>query len=116
MPLLKIMTNLEIPPERRQPLLETASARVAEMLGKPESYVMVALEPGRPMRFAGSDAPLAYLELKSIGLPREGTRDLSAKLCGLISGELGIPANRIYIEFSNAERDMWGWNGATFAR
>jgi len=28
--------------------------------------------------------------------------------------ETGIPVDRMYIEFSDAERSMWGWNASTF--
>ena len=84
------------------------------MLGKSENYVMVVLEPPSSMRFAGSEAPCAYLELKSIGLPTERTADFSDALCGLIEDQLGIPAARIYVEFSDAPRAMWGWNRRTF--
>ncbi len=114
MPYLRIQTNLTPEPAARKALLETASARVAQALGKPESYVMVALEAGTAMAFAGSDAPLAYLELKSIGLPSESTSDLSRELCALIESALGIPGERVYIEFTDAPRHLWGWNGGTF--
>jgi len=114
MPLLKIQTNVEIPSERRQPLLREASARVAQLLGKPERYVMVMLEIQPDMLFSASPEPLAYLELKSIGLPGEQTAAFSAALCDLLSEQLAIPSERIYIEFANAERHLWGWNGATF--
>jgi phenylpyruvate tautomerase PptA (4-oxalocrotonate tautomerase family) len=84
------------------------------MLGKPERYVMVRLEHNPHMLFAGSDAPLAYLELKSIGLPGERTADYSRDLSELIGKQLQIPSDRVYIEFSDAARHLWGWNGATF--
>jgi phenylpyruvate tautomerase PptA (4-oxalocrotonate tautomerase family) len=114
MPLLKIQTNLEVPADQRQALLTHASRATATVLGKPEAYVMVALEDARPMLFAGSDAPLAYLELKSIGLPEDRTRDFSAKLSDVVEAGLGIPKNRIYVEFASAAAHMWGWNGDTF--
>ncbi len=114
MPLLKIHTNRSLDASTQTALLHKASATVAERLGKPERYVMVTLDADRPMLFAGNDAPLAYLELKSIGLPDNSTTTLSAALCDLISDELNIPSDRIYIEFSNAERQMWGWDGRTF--
>jgi hypothetical protein len=75
---------------------------------------MVAIEAGQDMLFAGSSDPLAYLELKSIGLLETATPALSAALCQLISAELGIEQNRIYIEFANAARHLWGWDGTTF--
>lgn len=114
MPYLRIQTNQAVDAEAGQALLDAASQRVASELGKPEKYVMVALESAVPMRFAGSDAPTAYLELKSIGLPETRTPDLSAALCELLEQQLGIDRARIYIEFTDAPRAMWGWNGATF--
>ncbi len=114
MPLLKIRTNQTLDASTRDTLLRKASARVAELLGKPERYVMVDLHGGCAMLFAGSDDPLAYLELKSIGRPADTTTTLSAALCDLIHAELGVAQDRIYIEFSNAERHLWGWDGRTF--
>jgi len=114
MPFLKIQSNTAIDEADATSLLTDASKLVAHELGKPESYVMVALEPPQPMLFAGSDAPLAYLELKSIGLPENKTATLSAALCKLIENKIGIPANRVYIEFADAPRAMWGWDGGTF--
>ncbi len=114
MPYLNIQTNADIVPEQQTTLLDQASQTVAKMLGKPESYVMIALQAGVAMRFGGSDAPLAYLELKSLGLPRARTAELSAALSELIEQALSIPEARVYIEFSDPERSMWGWNGGTF--
>lgn len=114
MPLLKIQTNQSLSPDGHPALLAKASKLVAEQLGKPERYVMVALEPNNTMLFAGSDAPLAYLELKSIGLPESRTRELSEALCTLVHDELAVDPERVYVEFSDAPRAMWGWNSGTF--
>ena len=114
MPLLKITTNREIDTTRRSELLRKASQQVADLLGKPERYVMVTLEINTDMIFGGDTSPVSYLELKSIGLPEERTTELSNFLCELIKDQLGIPAERTYIEFSNAQRHLWGWNSATF--
>jgi len=64
---------------------------VANILGKPESYVMVILKDKADMLFAGDATPLAYLELKSLGLPEERTPDLSAALCSFMETRFGIP-------------------------
>lgn len=114
MPFLKIQTNTELPEAAAKALAASASAVVAAQLGKPERYVMVSVETNPAMQFAGSSEPLAYLELKSIGLPEDSTGNASRALCDLVSSETGIVAERIYIEFSNAARNMWGWNGSTF--
>lgn len=114
MPYVSIQTNVTVNEDQTPVLLRKVSAAAAEMLGKPESYVMVALQAPVPMVFGGNDQPLAYLQLKSLGLPESSTPGFSRALCELIQSELDIPAERIYIEFSNPDRHMWGWNSKTF--
>ena len=114
MPYLLLQTNVEIPSDGTETLLKNLSTTVAKALGKPESYVMVALEGSRPMLFAGNIEPAAYIELKSIGLPETTTSSLSRTLCGLIEQQLEISQERIYIEFSSPASHLWGWNGETF--
>ncbi len=114
MPYLLIRTNSNVPAEKQEILLRKGSSVVATALGKPERYVMASLESDIPMLFDANDKPCAYLELKSIGLPSDQTKEFSHTLCDLISEELGIATDRIYIEFSDAPRHMWGWNGSTF--
>ena len=114
MPYLKIQSNQELDSQQADTLIKQASTLVAEALGKPERYVMVALEPTTPMLFAGSSDPLLFMELKSIGLSESQTPAISAALCGMAQEVLNIPQDRVYIEFADAPRKMWGWNGATF--
>ncbi|GMQ97473.1 MAG: hypothetical protein BMS9Abin15_1204 [Gammaproteobacteria bacterium] len=114
MPLLTIHTNNKISDEQKTELLSKVSSLVAKQLGKPERYVMVRLADNEPMLFAGDDKPLAFLELKSIGLSGDATADLSSVLCGFMKNELNIPTDRTYIEFSDAPRKFWGWNSGTF--
>lgn len=61
MPYLMIQTNLKVDEVEAKALLAKASGLVAAELGKPESYVMVALEAKTAMLFAGDDSPLAIL-------------------------------------------------------
>src|SRR5210317_10710 len=114
MPFLKIQTNLSLDQDKQTALLSQSSQLIAEILGKPEKYVAVSLEYNPAMMFSGNTQPLAYLELKSIGLPGNATSSYSQSLCDLVNAELGIEKDRIYIEFANADRNMWGWNSATF--
>jgi len=114
MPFLKIQTNQLLDEIQQNQLLSEASQLVAHELGKPEDYVMVTIEPPVPMSFAGNTDPTAYLELKSIGLPESKTKDLSNALCRLIKNKTNIGKERVYIEFTDATRTMWGWNGGTF--
>ena len=112
MPYLHVHTNVSV--ENHADFLTRCSHGAAWALEKPESYVMVELSDQRPMLFAGSDQPLAFVELKSLGLSPIDTAHVSSKISNLIHKELGIDVSRIYIEFESPERDMFGWKGGTF--
>lgn len=112
MPLLEITTNTTV--DDSQTIAEQASKLTAELLGKPESYVMVKLQTQQNLIFAGNSEPAAHVTLKSLGLPEDNTADFSASICAFISSELNIDSARIYIEFANPERHMWGWDKRTF--
>lgn len=114
MPYLKIQTNLPMSKQAERNILKDASLLVAQELGKPEEFVMIAVQPDTPMLFAGTDDPVAFLELKSIGLPAQRTKQLSQTLCTLINRHLGIRPERVYVKFMNVRRGMWGWKGDTF--
>ena len=116
MPLLKVFTSAPaLAAAERAAFLEAASALLARELGKPEAYMMTLLTPESAMTFAGSAAPAAYAEIKNIGtFSHEATQQLSRKLCALLSSALGVPQNRIYLEFKDAEAHLWGFDGDTF--
>ena len=114
MPQLKIQTNVEIDPSRREDLIHKASSEVADMLGKPEKFVMIILETECDMSMSGSTEACAYLELKSIGLPQDRTTEFSSRLCNFIEAHLAIAPERTYIEFTDIERHLFGWDSKTF--
>lgn len=114
MPLLTIETNQSIPSHKVNELLKSVSKVVSNMLGKSENYVMVKFSFNDNMLFAGNDEALAFLQLKSIGLPESATARLSAALCEHMESYLHVPKDRTYIEFADAPRKMWGYNGNTF--
>lgn len=114
MPLLRVTTNKIIAESEQKTIIAEISASVAAILNKPESYVMIILQSDSGMLFGGSDAPLAYLELKSLGLPEDRTGEFSSALCSVVSRLMGIPHDRTYIEFASPPRHFWGWNNSTF--
>lgn len=114
MPTLIIKTNAALAADNCFDLLQSASETVAEMLGKPERYVMVMLEQNAAMYFAGSTAPLAYLELKSLGLPEQRSAEFSATLCDWVSQQLGVSPDRVYVGFSAPPRHLFGFDRSTF--
>lgn len=111
MPYLNIVTNQEVKDEAS--LLKVASQTISNISGKPESYVMVAVEQKASMLFGGSDAPTAILDYRALGLPGD-RQAFSDALCTLINEQLGIDGGRIYISMTDSERQNWGWNHSTF--
>lgn len=114
MPYLKITTSKMVEAAQKHRLLTTASKTIAAELNKPEQYMMVSLETGVPMVFAGSQEPSAFLELRGIGLPKAKAGKLSLLLCGLMESELGVRKDRVYINFADVPANLWGWNSNTF--
>jgi phenylpyruvate tautomerase len=116
MPLLNLFSSAKQPDEPALgQMLASFSSLLARELSKPERYVMVSLVPRATMSFAGSREPACYAELKNVGtLSAEKVEDLSQLLCTAIAQALALPQDRIYIEFTNADGALWGFDGGTF--
>ena len=118
MPLLHIhSTSKTINEKVIQEVHQSGAQILAEVLGKSIEYVMVLVNTSSSLSFAQDDQkPCAYLEVKNIGgFTPEITEKLSLRLCEMVVQKLQTPADRVYIEYQNAERYLWGWNGKTFA-
>lgn len=116
MPLIKVQSSVSQPEKKAiQSLLKKLSTKLAQHLGKPESYVMTAFEADVPMTFGGTFDPVCYVEIKSVGtMSSSQTQNMSQDFCSEISEQLNIDPNRIYIEFADSKGYMWGWNESTF--
>ena len=117
MPLIKVQTNVSnVSESDAQALLNALSSLLAEALGKSEAYVMTVLEPTTTMTFGGTPEPASYMEIKNIGtMTNEQTHKISEAACKLAHEHLGVSPDRTYLEFNDAQRHLWGWNGKTFA-
>ncbi|MBN2372414.1 tautomerase family protein [bacterium] len=114
MPLMKVKLSINLSDEKKKDLLASISKLVAECLGKPEKYVMVTIE-NTSIMISGGYGEGAYAELKSIGgLNSEVNRRISRKFCDLLEKSLGIPAEKVYINFIDVPASDWGWNGGIF--
>src|SRR5450432_2092687 len=111
MPLLRIISSAD-PPKALDPFLKDLSVLLGRELGKPESYVMICLDPPARMIFAGSAEPNCLVEVKNVGvLTAAITERLSAEITERISMGLGVAKSRVYINFVDVEPQMWGYDG-----
>ena len=110
MPLIKVESSKEIPPD----VIAALSKIAAETIGKPETYVMVSASKADLM-MSGGEGSAAFVEVKSIGgLSHAVNEKLSAKICDLLEAQLQIPPDRVYLNFTEVPAFHWGWNGSLF--
>lgn len=113
MPCLTVQTNVadrEITDE----FLSQLTRLVAQLLGKPEQYVAVHVSGGQRLFFGGTGEPAALIDLVSIGLPKNQTKEISRELMNVFEEKLKINPERIFIKFFEFEGKMIGWNKTTF--
>jgi phenylpyruvate tautomerase len=114
MPLLQLHTSVAVPEAKRAALLTQLSKLVAECIGKPEAYVMVALREG-PMSMSGEIGPAAFADVRSIGgLSTAVNKRIMGRLCSLLETELGIVPTRTFANFTDVPPAGWGHDGDTF--
>jgi phenylpyruvate tautomerase len=116
MPLVQVFTSLPEPaPAARDTLLRSLSRSLATHFEKGEQWVMTCLVAGVPMTFGGEAGPACFAAVKNVGkLSDERAVRLSEALTKELSAGLGVPKERVYIEFAESEGRLWGWNGETF--
>ena len=113
-PSLFVQTNVKLG-DKKMEFMKAASKAVAGCLGKPESYVAVSVQDGQDIIWGGSEAPCALCKVISLGsINKENNGALTKQVSELLA-EFDVPANRIYVNFFDLERQNVGYNGATFA-
>jgi len=114
MPLLKLETTVAISEEKQKSLLNSLSKIVASTIGKPEQYVMVSIGQAA-MSMSGRAGEAAFVDICSIGgLSKDVNRKLSQQVCKALTDSIGIPPDRVYLNFADIDASNWGWNGSTF--
>ncbi|KAJ2518451.1 hypothetical protein H4217_003327 [Coemansia sp. RSA 1939] len=110
MPLCNIITNVQA--HNAKALSIKASALVAELLSKPQSYVLSMVTHNSSLTFGGTDEPTACLHIWSIGsVGGDKNRPLFAGITKLVADELGIKPSRINIYTRDVDISDYGING-----
>ena len=115
MPMIRLTLPKGTGPVNQKSALEHLQNAVSRILGKPLAYIQCILVEAQGMLFAGESDPSAFIEIKSIGgLSPENCKKLSSECCNVISSLLSISPKRVYIEFTDAKPNLWGWDSTTF--
>ena len=116
MPVIYTHASTPIPPTARESLKQTFGQAISLVPGKSESWLMVGFDENTPLYFRGDDsAPAAFVDVSIYGRgepPASAFAELTPIITRALGEQLDIPADRIYIKYSQSED--FGWNGANF--
>jgi phenylpyruvate tautomerase len=116
MPLMTIRSAATIDDTAVNSMLSVCSAKLAELLAQPEAYVMTLFDRPASMTMAGTAGLCCLVEIRSVvQLSSDQTRAMAQAFCPLLAEHLGVPPNRIFLNFTDFPRTMWGFNGSTLA-
>ena len=110
-------TNTAINDHQNENIRKDAVDILSQELGKSKEFIVTLIHDSVAIEFGQSEAPCAYAEVKSVGtLSPKQTTAMSDRLCNALQQILSISPDRIYIEFQESTRHLWGWNCKTFAK
>jgi len=113
MPFIDSKITVKVSEEKREKI-KAELGKAAAIIGKPESFLMVGIEDEYCLYFAGEKLEKgAYVSVDVFGSVSSAAADkMTAKICEIYETELGIPGNKIYVEYRGT--GDWGWNGRNF--
>ncbi len=113
MPFINCVTNTKITDiENLKSELAKALDSIAD---KGEKWLMVSILPEEKLFFQGSDSPAAFIEVKYLGaFSSEVKTELTKAYSKIFETKVGISPGRLYIKFTGAKAEDWGWNGNLF--
>ncbi|TKR66908.1 hypothetical protein L596_023135 [Steinernema carpocapsae] len=111
MPICTLTTNvIKVLPR----VAKIVSENVAKCLKKPETNVMIQVNPNKIMCLGGSSDPCALLQIRSIGaISKESNNAAALVLNKLLAEQLGVDSDRILIEFFDVDGENLARSGTT---
>ena len=111
MPYIKTSTNVKIEEEKLN-TIKSKMGQAIRLMGKTEDWLMLEFNDDVKMYFKGnSDNPIAFLDVRVLGSVNN-SNEMTHELTNIISNELGISPNNIYITYQGYSD--WGYNGSNF--
>ena len=112
MPFINTKVTTEITHEKEVVLKEKFKKAIS-LIGKSEAYLMLQFEENSRHGFGGSNDDCAFVDVSLLhSAPKASYEKLTAEICDILSQELSIPSNRIYVKFEETEN--WGYDGFMF--
>lgn len=113
MPFIDTRVTVAITPEKRE-IIKARLGEAISLLHKAEAYLMIGFQDNYNLYMSGKKLEKgAYVAVSLFGnAPSECYNQMTAAICTILSEELEIPANAVYVTYHGISD--WGWNGANF--
>jgi phenylpyruvate tautomerase PptA (4-oxalocrotonate tautomerase family) len=113
MPFIDSKVTVKMSEEKKEQV-KSRLGQAVSIIGKPESYLMVGFEDEYELYFAGQRVDRgAFVSVQIFGGVRsDQSNKLTGEISKILSEELDIPADKIYIAYQGTEN--WGFNGRNF--
>lgn len=117
MPFIEILTNKTLRPEQHTALQHRMGELISLMPGKSEQWLMVHIEDGASLCFAGDAGKTAVMaQLRAFGAEQsaECYDALTEAVTAACTELLEAAPERVYVEYEVTSH--WGWNGKNFKK
>ena len=113
MPFIDTKVTMQLSDDKK----ESIKSRLGEAIGtlhKTETYLMVGFSDEYDLFLGGKKLEKgAYVEVSLFGGASSGDYNaMTGKICDILSEELAIPADSVYVTYHGLSD--WGWNGRNF--
>ena len=113
MPFVDCKITREVSKDNKE-VLKKRIGEVITILGKTEKYLMVGIDDGYDLYFAGerlTKGAFVSVSLYGKATPEQYSR-MTAAICDILEETEDVPKDKVYITYR--EVSDWGWNGKNF--
>jgi len=114
MPLIKIKTNVILPPRVLTQLLADSTAIAARELGKPESIFMTTAETEVAMMFGAKVVPTALFEVEVLDYEKGLSQSFVDEITDLSKRLLDVPPEHVFLKLIDVPRGSWAGGGKIY--
>lgn len=113
MPFIDCKITRKLTPEKKD-ALKSELGKAVSILRKPESYLMVGIDDGYDLYFAGKKLENgAYVSVSLFGSASSSVYEkMTGVICDILGKELGTDGSSVYVTYHGV--NDWGWNGSNF--
>ena len=114
MPLIKIQTNVILPPRVLTELLSDTTAIASREIGKPESIFMTSAQTEIAMMFGKEVVPTALFEIEVLDYGKGLSQSLVDEINDLAGRLLDVPPEHVFIKLIDVPRGSWAGGGKIY--